>query len=73
LGYTLAIAPCLWCRRPFGFNPMKVPSIKINETKEPICEGCFDMLNQMRKEKGLPLWERLPDAYDACEEDELGG
>lgn len=72
MGYALAIAPCLVCKVPFSFNPIRVPSLKINGVKEPICKSCHAAVNKLRVEKGVPPFpEPHPDAYGACDEMEL--
>jgi hypothetical protein len=71
-GVVMAFGPCLRCRRLFGFNPHKVPSMRINDgPKEPICEACFDYLNSFRESQGLEPWKRMPDAYEPLDEQEL--
>jgi hypothetical protein len=52
---------------------MRVPSSSVVTGKrEPICEPCFDRINLRRGTQGLEPFARHPDAYEACEEDELG-
>jgi hypothetical protein len=71
-GYALAYAPCVRCRQPFGFNPVRVPSSSaVTGEKEPICPACFDWLNTHREALGLPKWELPEGAYEPCEESEL--
>jgi hypothetical protein len=73
LGFAYCVGPCLICNIPFVFNPMKVPSITVKGTREPICERCMNgRVNPARIAKGLPPFEIMPDAYDACDESELG-
>lgn len=70
--YAIMIGPCVLCKRPFSFNPMKVPSFKVNGIKEPCCEPCLDRANAMRKAAGLePFPPPLPGAYDECDADEI--
>jgi hypothetical protein len=72
MGYALAFSPCLSCRLPFAYNPVWVPSLRVNGSKEPICQRCFQKLNTLRRERGLDPWpEPHPEAYSACEESEL--
>jgi hypothetical protein len=71
MGYMMAFGTCASCKRTFGFNPHKVPSVRVNNTREPVCEQCFNRLNVIRKEKGLPEWTKHPDAYEAADESEL--
>jgi len=72
MGYAFAAAACIGCNRVFTFNPMRVPSITINGSREPICGDCVERANPLRLKNGLPPIEPLPDAYEACDESELG-
>lgn len=69
--YAQAYGACIGCRRPFAFNPVRVPSVSINGTKEPICAACVERVNPTRIANGLEPIVPLPDAYDACHESEL--
>lgn len=71
MGVAFVIGPCIGCRRLFWFNPLRVPSIPIDGTREPICQRCVDHINPQRKANGLPPIIPLPDAYEACDESEL--
>jgi hypothetical protein len=72
MGVAIMFAPCLVCKVPFSFNPVKVPSLRVNGVKEPICRSCHTDLNKLRVEKGVPPFpEPHPDAYTACDEEEL--
>lgn len=70
-GFVHAMGFCIGCHQPFAFNPLRVPSVTVNGTREPICAGCVERFNLIRKEKGLPLIVPLPDAYEAIPEEEL--
>ena len=72
MGYVMATSPCIGCQRVFSYNPMRVPSITIAGDRKPICQICVTRANPMRKANGLEPIVPAPDAYDACEEDELG-
>ena len=72
MGYALAWSPCIGCKRVFGYNPLRVPSITIKGEREPICQACVTRVNPMRKANGLPPIVPAPDAYEAVEESELG-
>jgi hypothetical protein len=73
MGYVTATSPCLGCGRVFSYNPLRVPSCSAATGKrEPICQICVDRVNPMRIKNGLEPIVPLPDAYEACEEDELG-
>jgi transposase-like protein len=72
MGYAFVMGHCLRCQRLFSFNPHKVPSIRIKGEKEPICKDCHSIINEKRKEAGVPLWpDPLPGAYEAFPEEEL--
>jgi hypothetical protein len=71
MGYAIASGYCLLCRRVFSFNPVKVPSFRVNGTKEPVCAGCMDQVNVKRVELGVPAFEIPADAYEPCDEGEL--
>jgi len=70
-GYAMAFGFCCRCGRLFGFNPMKVPSLRIDGVREPVCEHCFHIINAMREKLGLPLNVLQPDAYEPCAESEI--
>lgn len=71
MGYAIAFGPCVCCKVPFGFNPVRVPSITINGQREPVCKQCIDKANPLRVEKGLPPIVPAADAYEPCNEVEL--
>jgi len=51
---------------------MKVPSVRINGVREPICQACVNRANPERIKNGLEPIVPAPDAYKACDEKELG-
>jgi len=69
--YALAYGNCYSCKRLFGFNPVRVPSIRINGVREPICRHCIERANPKRVENGLQPIVPAPDAYEAVDESEL--
>ena len=71
MGYAFATSTCFGCKRVFFYNPMKVPSIRINGVREPICQACVDRANPDRIKNGLKPIVPAPDAYEACDEKEL--
>jgi hypothetical protein len=71
MGYAIAYGQCFGCKKTFSFNPMRVPSINIGGTKEPICKTCVTLVNPIREKNGLPLIIPAADAYEACDEGEL--
>jgi hypothetical protein len=70
-GYVTAMGSCIGCKRLFSFNPVRVPSITINGSREPICRDCVERVNPTRIKNGLPPIVPHDDAYDACDESEL--
>jgi hypothetical protein len=66
MAYALAFSPCIGCGRTFGYNPMRVPSVR-----EPLCQVCVNRANMVRRSQGLEPIEPHKDAYEPCPEDEL--
>ena len=71
MGYAMCMAPCLACCRVFSFNPVAVPSFRVNGVKEPLCEACMGLINRKREAAGLKPFDIRPDAYEPCDESEL--
>ena len=71
MGYAIVYGPCVACKVPFGFNPNRVPSVRVNGEREPICRACVERANPLRVAKGLEPIRILPDAYEPCREEEL--
>jgi len=64
-GYCLMIGSCYGCGAPLQFNPNKVPSIRVNGEKQPLCRACFDRWNQIhRVSQGLEPIPLDPQAYE---------
>lgn len=72
MGYALCTSECFGCHRLFSYNPLRVPSVPYQGTKHPICLECVKRANPLRVANGLPEIVPLPDAYEACDERELG-
>lgn len=70
MGYYQAFAPCASCGLPFGFNPHLVPSVRRTPEgpREPICRGCVERANPVRRERGLDEIRVLPGAYEPAAE-----
>ena len=74
---------CITCGQPITFHPHKVPSIKVsrneegkliadeNGTREPLCRGCAEIVNDNRVAAGLEPVPIQPDAYGVFHESEL--
>lgn len=71
MGYALATSHCFGCNRLFTYNPMRVPSINIRGSREPVCLACVEAANPKRIANGLAPIVPAPDAYEACDESEL--
>lgn len=50
---------------------MKVPSIRVDGIREPICKRCIALANSIREAKGEPTIKILSDAYEPAEENEM--
>jgi hypothetical protein len=71
MGAVYCIGDCFGCGRLFQFNPLRVPSVRIEGKREPICQICVAYVNPMRVARGLPPIVPLPNAYGPCDESEL--
>lgn len=71
MGYAQMFSPCANCGRLFGFNPHRVPSVRINGERRPICKPCIEEINPIREAKGLPPAVVHSDAYEPVDEREL--
>lgn len=70
-GYVFVMGPCLVCKRPFSFNPNRVPSFPIKGNREPICAGCMAVINAKRIHAGEEPLHVHPEAYQPIPEEEL--
>jgi hypothetical protein len=48
----------------FSYNPDKVPSLRVNGVREPVCKGCVERVNPVRIAKWLDPIVPLPGAYE---------
>lgn len=65
MAFMYALGSCCACGTGIAFNPNKVPSLRVNGVREPICRACFEQWNQIhRTSKGLDPVELSPDAYE---------
>lgn len=71
MGFASCLSNCYGCKRVFMYNPMKVPSVTIDGVREPICEACVARVNPQRIANGLPPIVPMPDAYTACDENDM--
>lgn len=68
MGYAIVMGFCGACKAPLSFNPRKVPSIRINGLREPLCLGCVERWCVLHPDAKRP---DLNGAYDEVAEDEL--
>lgn len=71
MGWAIVTSACVGCGRLFGYNPHRVPSVRVNGVREPICRDCVDRANPQRVANGLPPIEIRDDAYEPIPESEL--
>jgi len=72
MGYVMAMGHCILCHQVFSFNPLRVPSLRVNGTRYPVCEGCVAArINPARRKQGLEDLVVADDAYEAIPEEEL--
>lgn len=65
MAFMYALGSCCACGARIAFNPNKVPSLRVNGVREPICRACFEQWNQIhRTGKGLDPIPLQPDAYE---------
>jgi hypothetical protein len=71
-GYVFCYGSCVNCERPISFHPHKVPSIRLNGQREPLCVQCFNKWNHVQRvSKGLAPVSLDPEAYGPAREEEL--
>jgi hypothetical protein len=70
-GFVLAHSECIGCGRIFAYNPNRVPSLRVNGQREPVCLDCVHQVNPMRVKNGLQPIIPHRDAYEPLPEDEL--
>jgi hypothetical protein len=67
----LLIGTCINCGCTFGCNPNKVPSVRINGNREPVCKDCMDRLIAREEAAGIVPKRYADDAYEAIREEDL--
>jgi hypothetical protein len=72
MGYAFCTSACFGCGRLFTYNPIRVPSIRIDGDRKPVCLACIEAANPQRVANGLKPIVPAADAYEAVEESELG-
>lgn len=68
MGYAIMMGFCCACHIQIQFNPHKVPSLKIDGIRQPLCQGCAERWNELHPEQAKPIQEG---AYDGFPEEEL--
>lgn len=67
MGWMFVLGRCYGCGRSFTFSAERVPSIRVDGEREPICRDCVERANPERVANGLEPIRILPGAYDADE------
>jgi hypothetical protein len=79
-GWAVVSSPCFGCGRLFGYNPHRVPSIRVDPAtrqyspsgvREPICAACVERVNPQRAANGLDPIIVHADSYEPIPEGEL--
>ena len=63
MGYAFVHSACYGCGRLIIYNPHRVPSIRVEGKREPLCRDCVDKVNKGRIKNGLEPKPVHPDAY----------
>lgn len=71
MGWVTAMSACFGCGRVFAYNPNRVPSIRHEGVKQPVCLECVNRANEQRAKNGLALITPHPEAYSPLDEREL--
>lgn len=69
MGYAIVMGFCINCKNPIQFNPHRVPSIRVNGVREPLCESCAHRWCEIHKVD--PEQVIFSDSYSPVEESEL--
>lgn len=71
IGWAVVYSACWCCGREFGYNPHRVPSIRIDGVREPTCRTCMKTANEVREAAGVKPHTILSGAYEPIREEEL--
>lgn len=63
-GFVLMYGRCINCGTLISFNPHKVPSIRVDGTREPLCLTCATAIYEKQVAAGLKPPAIPPDAYE---------
>jgi len=64
--YMFVIGHCVACETQLTFNPDRVPSLRVNGVREPLCRGCHAEWNKIHRPGQEPLAIH-EDAYEPQE------
>ncbi len=70
-GWAIVTSACQGCSQIFSYNPHKVPSIRVEGVRQPICRNCIERASVIRVANGLDPIELHPEAYEPIREEEL--
>lgn len=70
-GYVYIVGPCFGCGRTFSYSPTRVPSIRHEGVRQPVCQACVDAANPRRIANGLEPIVPRPGAYEPTPESEV--
>lgn len=68
MGYVHVLSGCYRCKRPFTYNPSRVPSVRVDGVRQPVCLACVEAVNPIRVARGLAPIVPLDGAYEAADE-----
>ena len=71
MGFVSVMGTCVVCRKVIMFNPNKVPSVRVEGKREPICRECIEEANPKRIANGLEPIVIHPDAYESAREEDV--
>lgn len=71
MAFVTMTSACANCGALFSYNPVRVPSVRIRGSREPVCSECMAELNRKRGAAGLAPIAIAADAYDAVDEQEV--
>jgi hypothetical protein len=71
MGYAIVTGTCFGCQEFFGYNPHKVPSIRVNGERQAICRDCVGIVQGNQRRSGTAVTEIHPQAYEPIHESEL--
>ena len=70
MSYVYLTSACVACGRLISYNPARVPSLRVNGVREPVCRACVESANA-RLEPGQAPFVIHPEAYEPLPEKEF--